>query len=225
MKTPTTTTYRILKNTGFYSYLNTLLIAIIGVGVAIELKLNGSISHNPGDFITIEAKHLGYEVRLPIVGPVEAALANQKADEIHVTVVHGKTSSQLTYGSDGNGFIEFTDAIFLPFLVTYHEKYRPQIQSKYPQGRTSWPDAWQMSWALRNAASHGGKVFEKLTQQPVSWRGIHFSPSDEPSQCILSLVNGGDMLLLMIEMEELRTDQPLTKLENTSIILPTSTWC
>lgn len=204
---PSTTTYKIVPSTGFYPQLNALLIALQGVAVAAALRTTGAVIHTPGDYITIQAKHLQQEVRVPLVGPVEAALANRKPDEVHVTVVQGATTSTLAYWT--SGFAEFVDAIFLPFLVNYHERYRPDIEAKHRQGRTSWPAPWQMSWGLRNAASHSGKVFEKATQAPISWRGLSFGPSDESGKKILSLVNGADILVLLIEMEEARTGVPL----------------
>lgn len=205
-----TTTYRILKSDGCYPELNTLLIALQGVAVAAELHVTGTVKHQPGDYFTVEAKHLEKEVRLPIVGPVEAALANKKPDEIQIAIVNGSTSCTLKHST--SGFIEFSNAIFLPFLVTYHERYRAEIESKFKGGRTTWPAPWQMSWALRNAASHGGKVFEKATQQPVCWQGLTFSPSDEPAVSILSLVTGADILALMLEMEETRTGIQISRL-------------
>lgn len=206
---PSTSTYKIVPSTGFYPQLNALLIALQGVAVAAELRLMGAVAHSSGDYLTIQAKHLQKEVRVPLVGPVEAALANRKPDEVHLTVVHGTTTSNHVYWT--SGFAEFVDAIFLPFLVNYHERYRSEIEAKHHQGRTSWPAPWQMSWALRNAASHSGKVFEKATQAPVSWQGLTFSPNDEPARTILSLVNGADILLLLLEMEEARTGVPLAR--------------
>lgn len=204
---PATSTYKIVPSTGFYPQLNALLIALQGVAVAAELRVIGAVAHNVGDYLTVQAKHLQEEVRVPLVGPVEAALANRKPDEVHLTVVHGTTSSNHAYWT--SGFAEFVDAIFLPFLVNYHERYRPEIEAKHRQGRTSWPAPWQMSWALRNAASHSGKVFQKATQKPIAWRGLTFCPNDEPTRTILSLVNGADILVLLLEMEEARTGVPL----------------
>ena len=206
---PTTSTYKIIPSTGFYPQMNALLIALQGVAVAAELSVTGFVVHNPGDFLSIQGKHLQEEVRVPLVGPVEAALANRKPDEVHLTVVHGTTSSKLAYWT--SGFAEFVDANFLPFLVNYHEHYRPEIEEKHRQGRTSWPAPWQMSWALRNATSHSGKVFKTATQAPVSWRGLTFGPNDEPARKILSLVNGADILILLLEMEEARTGVPLVR--------------
>lgn len=73
---PRTTTYRIVKSTGFYPQLNVLLIALQGVAIAANLRSTGRFDCQTGDYLTIQAKHLRKEVRLPLVGPVEAALLN-----------------------------------------------------------------------------------------------------------------------------------------------------
>lgn len=141
--------------------------------------------------------------------PCRGRTCQSQTGQVHLTVVHGTISSKLAYWT--SGFAEFVDAIFLPFLVNYHEHYRPEIEEKHRQGRTSWPAPWQMSWALRNATSHSGKVFKTATQAPVSWRGLTFGPNDEPARKILSLVNGADILILLLEMEEARTGVPLVR--------------
>jgi len=198
------TVFHIHQTTGFFHEVNTLLIALQGVAVVSELVVSGNVQHNPGDYLTIEAKHLDARVRLPLVGPIQAAIANRLPDVIEITVVSGRDKER-QFSHETSGFQRFVDSIFLPFLVTYHERHRCEIEKQYPAGRTVWPSAWQMSWAIRNAASHNGRVFEKPTQQPVSWRGLTFSPSDEPVTTLLELMNGGDLLALMIEMEEVRT--------------------
>jgi hypothetical protein len=199
-----TTVFRITQATGFFHEVNTLLIALQGVAVASELIVSGSVQHNPGDYVTIEARYLNARVRLPLVGPIQAALANRLPGEIEITLVSGRDEEQ-QFSRCTSGFQRFVDSIFLPFLVAYHERHLDEIVKQYPAGRTAWPSAWQVSWAIRNAASHNGRVFEKPTQQPVSWRGLTFSPNDEPTTTLLGLVNGGDLLALMIEMEEVRT--------------------
>lgn len=204
------TTYKITKTTGFYPELNTLLISLQSVAIAAELYRAGKVQTNPGDYVTIEAKHLLKEVRLPLYGPVQAAMMNAQPDEIHLSEVHGKTKSPLLFWT--SGFQNFVDALFLPFLVNFHQRNRDALIKGFSQDRTSWPAAWQMSWALRNAASHGGKVFEKATQKPVMWQGITFGPGDEPAKCLTSMVNGADLLLLMIEMEESLCGNPISRI-------------
>jgi hypothetical protein len=200
------TTYVVDRSVGFFPELLTLLEAIQGVAVTIHWKLTGTVNHNPGDYTTVEAKHLGCDVRLPLVGPIEAAMQNAVPAFIHVTVQpRGTPHTEFVT----QGLARFTDSIFLPFLVSYHERYRHEIEARHRAGRTSWPPPWQMSWALRNATSHNGRVFKKPTQQPVSWRGLTHGPTDDASRKLLSAVNGGDILMLMLEMEEARRGQPL----------------
>ena len=200
---PSSRSFVVVKSTGFYPELNVLIIALQGVAVTAELTLRGRVSFQLGDYLTVEALHLKHGVRLPVHGPVEAALQNRQPDSIHITV--DPAMSAASPGFQTAGFVAFVNAIFLPFLVSFHERNRAALVAKYSTDRTSWPEPWQMSWAIRNAASHGGTVFEKQTQRPVSWRGLTFGPKDEPTKKLLSQVNGGDILLLMRDMEEALT--------------------
>lgn len=197
--------YTILKNSGFYTELNTLLIALQGMGVTSELILTGKVNHKPGDFLTIEAKHLDMQVRVPLVGPIQTALANIDPAFIEIEVIEGRKKG-VDFLYVASGFQKFNDAIFLPFLVTYFEKYKHEITEKHSADRNSWPDAWQMGWAVRNAASHNGRVFTAKTAKAVFWRELTFSPHDETHKNLLQLINGGDILLLMLEMESIRVN-------------------
>jgi|GEM_PF-1608173 len=196
--------HTILKNSGFYTELNILLVALQGMGVASELILTGKVNHRPGDFLTIEAKHLDIQIRIPMVGPIQAALANTEPTLIEIEVIEGrKKGVDLLYAT--SGFQKFVDAIFLPFLVCYFEKYKHEITEKYSAGRDTWPNAWQMGWAIRNAASHNGRVFASKTAKAIFWRELTFSPHDEPHKNLLKLINGGDIFILMLEMESTKS--------------------
>lgn len=135
--------FTILKHSGFYTELNTLLIALQGIGVTSELILTGKVSHKLGDFLTIEAKHLDMQIRVPLVGPIQAALANTDPAFIEIKVIEGRKKG-VDFLYTKSGFQNLIDAIFLPFLVSYFEKYKHEITGHYSAGRNSWPDAWQM---------------------------------------------------------------------------------
>jgi hypothetical protein len=202
------TTYRITQGTALFHEINTLMIALQSVAMAAELVMSGQSLPGPNEYLTIEARHLNVKLRLPLFGPVQDALANRLPDTLDLMVVAGRDRER-EYAHQTSGFLRFVNAIFLPFLVTYYERYKCEMESRYSAGRTHWPLPWQMGWAIRNAASHNGRVFDKATRKPVEWRGLRFSPQDEPARSILELVNGGDLLVLMIEMEELRTGASL----------------
>ena len=200
---PSDRSFVVTKATGFYPEFNVLLIAMQSVGVASEFMLHGNVTFQPGDYVNVEALHLKHGVHLPLYGPVQAALQNRQPDTIHITV--DAAAPPAKPGFQTAGFVAFTNAIFLPFLVAFHERTRPALTAKFSTDRTRWPEPWQMSWAIRNAASHNGMVFERSTQRPVSWRGLAFGPCDEPAKKLLSLVNGGDIILLLRDMEETLT--------------------
>lgn len=192
--------YTIFKNNGLFTELHTLSIALQGMGVTSELILTGNVNHKPGDFLTIEAKHLDIQIRIPMVGPIQAALANTEPVFIEIEVIEGrKKGVDFLYAT--SGFQKFVDAIFLPSLVSYFEKYKYEIIEKYSAGRDTWPNTWQMGWAVRNAASHNGRVFNSKTAKAVFWRELTLSPCDAPHKNLLQLINGGDILILMLEME------------------------
>lgn len=197
--------YKIPKDSSFFFELNILLIALQGMAIASELILTGKINHQPGDYFTIEAKYLDMRIRLPLVGPIESALANSHPEFIEIEVIQGRDKEK-DFLFVTSGFQRFIDSIFLPFLVNYFEKYKDEIKAKYPAGRDTWPDAWQMGWAVRNAASHNGRVFTKKTEKLICWRKFIFSPYNESDKNLLQLINGGDILILMLEMENLNAN-------------------
>lgn len=193
--------YKILKNSDLFLEFNTLLIALQGVSVASELILTDKITHSQGDWLTIEAKYLDLRIRLPLVGPIQAALTNLLPEFMEIEIIQGRDKDS-EYLHTTSGFQQFINLIFLPFLVSYFEKHKSYISNKFPAGRDTWPDSWQMGWAVRNASSHNGRVFTKKSVKSIHWNGFRFSPNDEPLKNILKLINGGDILVLMLEMEK-----------------------
>ncbi len=97
------------------------------------------------------------------------------------------------------------DALFQPFVVNYYERHVADIRTRYGGNTNVWPDAWQMGWMVRNAVSHGGYVhFRDSTRQPVRWGGLEVSPKDQGTKILGNIINYGDLILLMIAMEESR---------------------
>ena len=183
--------------------INVLLIAIASLATAATLRVDGKAAFDTGDYVTIEGRHLDVRLRLPVHGPVEAAVASRKPDLIELSELPGRDHER-SYSTKTGGFANYVDTLFLPFLVSYFQRHRAQVEAKHKPNRLAWPSSWQMGWALRNAASHGGVAFERPSQKPVAWRGLSFGPLDEPAKSILKLLNGADILLLLLEMDKNR---------------------
>lgn len=181
--------------------INVLLIALASLATAATLRVDGKAKFGAGDYVTIEGRHLDIRVRLPLHGPVEAAIADRKPDLIELSELTGRDPER-SYSTKTGGFASYVDALFLPFLVSYFQRHRAEVEAKHKPDRLTWPPSWQMGWALRNAASHGGVAFERPRQKPVAWRGLSFGPSDEPTKSLLKLLNAADTLLLLLEMDK-----------------------
>ena len=181
--------------------INVLLIAVASLATAATLRVDGKAEFGAGDYVTIEGRHLDVRVRLPLHDPGEAAIADRRPDLIELAELTGRDPER-SYSTKTGGFANYVDALFLPFLVSYFQRYRAEVEAKYKPDRLAWPPSWQMGWALRNAASHGGVAFEHPGQKPVAWRGLSFGPSDEPGKSLLKLLNGADTLILLLEMDK-----------------------
>ena len=151
------TTYKLLPETAFFDELNVFLIALSSVAIACQLQATGKAQFNPGDYATIEAKHLDVRVRLPIVGPIAAALGDRKPDVIELTIMQGRDQER-TYSHSTGGLKGLLNAVAQPFLVNYYERHLDDIRERHGRSDRDWPAAWQMAWIVRNAYSSAVRI-------------------------------------------------------------------
>lgn len=197
------TTIRLTPESGCFREVSDLLVVLQSIFMACEHLISGSVHFAPGDYLTLEAQNCQQTIRLPLFGPVQAALADRQADVIELTVVQGITQER-AYAHTTRGFVRVTNRAVLPYLVMYHEGHIDQIEKLYPAGRTARSAAWQMLWAVRNAASHNGRVFKAGAKAPVTWRGLTHGPNDDEDHPLFTRMSEGDLLLLLLECEDER---------------------
>jgi hypothetical protein len=200
MRPPSICAYVLRPSDGAFDDVNLILISLASLATASSYHVEGTANFAPGDYLTIEGRHIEARLRLPLHGPIPAAIAGRRPDVIELTLVPGRDAER-TFAVKTSGFARYVDALFVPFVVTYFQRYRAAVERKFKSDRTQWPASWQMGWAVRNAASHGGIAFERPSQRPVSWRGLTFGPADEPAKSLSMLLNGADLLLLLLDMD------------------------
>jgi hypothetical protein len=200
MRPSATSTYHLTPTDGIFGDVNVILIAVASLATAAAYHVEGHAKFDPGDYLTVEGRHLEARLRLPIHGPVQAAIAGRKPDLIELTLVPGRDAER-PYEINSNGFSTYVNNLFFPFLVSYFQRFRASVEQKFKPDRTHWPASWQLGWAVRNATSHSGVAFERPVQKPVSWRGLTFGPADEPAKSLLTLMNGADLLVLLLDMD------------------------
>jgi hypothetical protein len=72
----------------------------------------------------------------------------------------------------------FQQKIIGSAFSNFFESNRDKIEAKFGNA-SSWPNEWSFGRVIRNAYSHGGKIyFSNSSASAVSWRGITYSPSD-----------------------------------------------
>jgi len=193
-------TYRVTKNSKCFSEIDSLLIVIASIAISFEYKLKGDAIYNPGDFAVIEGLSSGKMIRLPLHGPVEAALNGLKPDVIEITIEDMKPSTK-TYQVKTSALQKTINYIFSPYFIAFYENNYSEAKQMYGKDFSKWPASWRMGWAVRNALSHNRKVFYKdLTAEPIDWKGVVISPllQNTPIETILNFT---DMLLLLFDME------------------------
>jgi hypothetical protein len=199
-----TTEIDIDRSADLFPEFNTLVAVTAAFCIAAELQVNRHINHKPGDHVSLEGLLVKQSIRLPLVGPIAAALANVTPDSIQITIDGPLSPPVLNSNTfQGNSIQSILTSIFQPVLINYFERNRDKLEAKYGSDRTKWPSAWQMGWLVRNGLSHGNKVFfERPTASPVTWGGASLGPSDNGKQLVFGLINQADILFLLFEMED-----------------------
>jgi len=193
-------TIKISNDHCLFPEVNNLIIVIAGLATAMEYYEKGSVNFEPGSFVMVEGLSTGVMVRLPLHGPVEAAIQNKKPDAIELTVEMSAPSKE-KYTTTTAGFKEVINFIFMPYLVSFYERKLQEVKNKFTSKNGDWPVAWRMAWVVRNAISHDGNVsYKNPSTLGVTWRGLTISPSNQGQQVLGGLMSTADLLILMIDM-------------------------
>ncbi|MEN9901640.1 MAG: hypothetical protein RL651_304 [Pseudomonadota bacterium] len=205
-------TYELKASDGCFDDFYSLLVAIASLATAAQWHTSGTVDFKPGETIALECNHLSdREVHLPLFGPVESALAGVPPKIIQISVKQ-RNPAPPGYTTQTSGFARAVETIFQPFFVNFYERYSDEIAAKYGVIDKEAPSAWQMGWVVRNAVSHNGCVgFKNKNHLPVTWQGLTLSPADEGKALFHSTFSAGDLIVMMFEMEEVRTGKTIDK--------------
>lgn len=205
------TTFELEPSNACFNEFNHLLILTESLAVAASWQSQRNVCFQPGDVIALECRHLaGSVVHLPLFGPVATAMSDKLPSIIQVSLK--KTSSTPVYSTWTGGLSGTIEAVFQPFFVNFYERNAAEISSKFGKIDLCGPPVWQMAWVIRNALSHNGCIhFSKPNHKPVSWRGLTLAPSDNGKKLFHNLISAGDLVVMMLEMEEQRSGCSLKK--------------
>lgn len=173
-----------------------------------------------GDMVNCFCRYLNINVRLPLHGPLQAALAGKSPDRIAIECEEIISRPQYTgvgewaggFGSSRGisfGFAATIANMISPIFVEFYESYRQAVFATY-QGQDNWPEVWRFARVVRNGLSHGGCIsIERATERPARWYGLTYSHANNGHRFIGVLdadMSLGDFLVLMFEMDDVLAD-------------------
>ena len=185
-----------------FELMNILLIQTASLATAAKYHTDGEVNFKAGDYIAVEGNLLDIDVRLPLFGPVEAALEEKEPDLIELRIVE-KPEKKKAYSRETSGFAKVVVHFIKPIFVDFFETYKPFLEESLRGNHYNWPGVWNFGRVIRNSISHGGEIyFKKSTAQSVSWYGLTYGPPDNGQLAVSGDLSFTDMLILMFEMDD-----------------------
>lgn len=193
--------------------LNTLLVVNQSMVMACYYLIKGRATFAEGETASHQCRQLNIKVRLPIFGPLEAALGARYPDKISVTfeecVIEGPYNEWAAgLGRSGPiyyGLMSAAPHIAANTFVEFYEAFSDFIYDKYGKVK-NWPAFWRFARVVRNSISHGGKVaIDNEKDEPVEWYGLRYSFANRGHPIIgvpFADLNVGDLIVLMFEMND-----------------------
>jgi hypothetical protein len=117
---------RISQSNRSFKEINSLVIIMAALSTAFDVRLNRSTNYIPGANITIEGLTIRKIIRLPIYGPIEAAVQNLQPNFIELTILDNpKIKPEIPVKQDIN--ISFLDTIKLHLFTSFCNLLRKQL--------------------------------------------------------------------------------------------------
>jgi hypothetical protein len=106
-------------------------------------------------------------------------------------------------GPSIHGVHSVSERLTCAIFSVFAERVCDWVRHNHDGDTKNWPPNINFGRVVRNAIVHGGKInFTNPNADPVSWRGLTFSPADNGIVAVnAGLLSGGDLIVLMLEME------------------------
>ncbi|OLF81480.1 hypothetical protein AWH62_02075 [Maricaulis sp. W15] len=179
-----------------------LATLVASVGIAAQYYADGRVTVNPGDYLAVVSNRFPMQLRVPMSGPVEAALMEIPISRIDLAIEASTPAP--TYKIWTSGYQSLVRHLIAPLFVDFYEQHLPWIEANLG-GRdgSKWPAVLDFARVIRNACSHGGKLtFKNSTSRSVNWRGITYSPADHDKLVVCADLSLADIIALVFDISD-----------------------
>lgn len=184
--------------------LHDICICMESIGGYGTMLVDGSAQFNPGDVATVESRRGHFQVRLPIYGPVKAALEGTGPDAIQIQTEQKNESKR--YAAYTSRLKHPVESVFVSNFLRYYIIGEVKL-NKIHESDWKWGNNWRFAWAIRNALAHNGRIdFRNPKKNAVEWDGLRYDASNNKHPVFEQDIGPADLILLMIDMDnELRS--------------------
>jgi hypothetical protein len=143
--------------------------AMFAIGALWASKALGK-GIGPDDVFTIDSFAFPLSLDIPLAGVTEAAFAERQVESRTIVIQAGqKAKADMPFSQ---GFNSVAWLPITPIFVDFYERVRPWMEQNH-KGQNSWPPTLHFMRLIRNAISHGGRLY--MTHDPRA--GCRVAPS------------------------------------------------
>jgi hypothetical protein len=197
----TSQTISILRSEGptLSDTLHDICVSIEAIGGYATLLVDGTVTFNSGDFVTVESRRGHRQVKLPLHGPMATALKGQRPDRIDLIVE--EVNAGRPFSLTTSGLKQVIEDLFKINFLQFYIKGEAILRDKLGDD-WNWGDKWRFGWAIRNATAHNGLIhFSNPNKPSVQWDGLKFDHSSNGHPVFDTDIGAADLILLMIDMD------------------------
>lgn len=183
----------------FYDDIFNITVAMIGYGVASQVHRGVAVNFNDGRRTIFRGR--------PTVSGIDMFI---DAKDLYGPLEHNTRPSQIEFVTEEPepfiGSPEEPRLILGPIIQTgfvhYYESVKDAIEGRRGGDSSKWPDVLRFGRVVRNAFTHDGKVdIRNPKADPVKWRGLTYSYSDNGREILYVDLLPADVFVLMEEMD------------------------
>ena len=197
--------HQIRRGDRLFEPINHALITISSIAHAASLIVGGRTHKTAQPVFRTATRWPDLGFAIPLRGPLELALKNQKPDLIEIGVLTDPKKIEEPLKNpivaQTTGFELVLSYTMAPLFIMYFERYSVWLKAKYGQGH-NWPSVLDFARVVRNAAAHGGIDFRNPGVRDVKWRGLTYGYKDKGRPIIGTDLHIGEMLALMFDSNE-----------------------
>lgn len=188
----------------FFDSLVAFTASVSSLGIALDAQKNGSSTgFSPNEYITLTGNPAvaGIEFRFFPHNNLSTLVSNGWPSTLMLEE-HPINPQPVVHPLNLTGLQGVHGAMIANAFVKYFEETQSLADEKYSTNKQQWPSTWNFGRVVRNALVHKGTIrLDKPNAQPVAWRSLSYSPSDNGRVVLYHDVTAVELILLMEDMD------------------------